>query len=73
MTLPIERTNAILETEKFLYALVRNHNVPADVREHAIHLIRHYPNRLDIHNLIEGFHSDVMSCPLALEDQWRKL
>ena len=48
MTMPSERTQAVLRTERFLLAL-RDPNkyprVPKAVREEASRLLRHYPSK----------------------------
>lgn len=51
MTVPIERTNAVLNTEKFLLDLLRpsvTPRVPKEVRERARSLLRHYPSSFDM-------------------------
>ncbi|MAD01943.1 BPSL0761 family protein [Halopseudomonas pachastrellae] len=44
MTLPHERTRAIVETEKFLKELSRDSGLPHELRAHAKALLRHYPS-----------------------------
>ena len=49
MTLPYERKKAVLNAEQFLKDLMdpmKTPKVPKPVRERAMHLLRHYPNRL---------------------------
>ncbi len=51
MTIPFERTRALIETKSFLLKLAdetREPSVPASVREHARALLRHYPSYCDI-------------------------
>ena len=51
MTMPDERTRAILETRKFLQSLTYPPNtprVPKYVREMARRLLRHYPSNGDV-------------------------
>ena len=51
MTIPCERTRALIETKSFLLKLVdrkRQPPVPKSVREHAKHLLHHYPAYVDI-------------------------
>lgn len=51
MTIPYERTRALIETKSFLLKLVdttRLPRVPRSVREHAEYLLRHYPSYADI-------------------------
>lgn len=51
MTVPIERKNAVVHTEKFLLDLVNpkvTPRVPKAVREEARRLLRHYPSQFDM-------------------------
>lgn len=51
MTIPYERTRAILETRKFLQGLTyppATPRVPKAVREMARQLLRHYPSNGDV-------------------------
>ena len=51
MTIPYERTRALIETKSFLLKLVdteRLPHVPDAVRQHAEYLLRHYPSYADI-------------------------
>ena len=58
MTLPIERTNAVLRTERFLIDLrdpKKYPRVPAGVREEANRLLRHYPTKYDLVYIDDSF------------------
>jgi hypothetical protein len=60
MTLPIERTNAVLRTEKFLMDLrdpKKYPRVPKAVREEAQRLLRHYPSKYDMKYIADSFES----------------
>jgi len=51
MTLPTERTDAVLRTEKFLLDLCNpktTPRVPKEVRDRARSLLRHYPSQYDM-------------------------
>lgn len=51
MTVPIERKNAVIQTEKFLMDLANpkvTPRVPKDIREEARRLLRHYPSKFDM-------------------------
>ena len=51
MTLPYERTRAVVQTEEFLKNLInpkKTPRVPKDVRKQAYSLLRHYPNSIDM-------------------------
>lgn len=61
MTLPIERTNAVLNAERFLIDLQdpkKYPRVPLEVRKEANRLLRHYPtkyNMMCIENSFEAW------------------
>lgn len=58
MTLPIERTNAVLRTEKFLIDLrdpKKYPRVPKAVREEASRLLKHYPSQYNMTYIKESF------------------
>lgn len=48
MTLPYERSRAVIETRSFLSALLANKRVPASVRREASALLRHYPSGYEV-------------------------
>ena len=51
MTLPYERTRAVVQTEEFLSDLInpkKTPRVPKEIRKQAYFLLRHYPNRMDM-------------------------
>jgi len=51
VTVPMERTNAVLNTEQFLLDLLRpsvTPRVPKEIRERARGLLRHYPSTFDM-------------------------
>ena len=55
MTLPYERTRAVINTHAFLVRLLSPYNkngikrIPKAVREEALWLLRHYPRPYDIY------------------------
>jgi hypothetical protein len=58
MTLPIERTNAVLNTEAFLIDLLnpkKTPRVPKEIRKRAARCLRHYPSRYNMTCLTESF------------------
>ena len=58
MTLPIQRTNAVLNVERFLLDLctpLKYPDVPKSVREEAHRLLKHYPTCFDMMYLDESF------------------
>lgn len=58
MTLPNERTNAVLRTEKFLMDLrdpKKYPRVPKAVREEAQRLLRHYPSKYNMKYIADSF------------------
>lgn len=58
MTLPTERTNAVLRTERFLIDLrdpKKYPRVPNAVREEASRCLRHYPSRYNMKYIEDSF------------------
>lgn len=58
MTLPIERTNAVLNVERFLMDLrdpKKYPRVPKAVREEAHRLLRHYPSKYNMKYIADSF------------------
>jgi len=58
MTLPIERTLAVIRTEKFLIDLrdpKKYPRVPKIVREEAHRLLRHYPSKYNMRYIDDSF------------------
>lgn len=58
MTLPIERTNAVVRTEEFLLKLCipsQSPRVPKVIREEARRLLRHYPSKYNMQYIEESF------------------
>lgn len=56
MTVPMERTNAVIWTEQFLKDLCNPQvtpRVPKIVRDQARHLLRHYPTRYEMERIAE--------------------
>ncbi|KAA0945283.1 hypothetical protein FQ186_28765 [Pseudomonas sp. ANT_H14] len=51
MTLPYERTRAIVKTEDFLRELSRDGGLPQDIRSYAKSLLRHYPSAAEVFSL----------------------
>ena len=58
MTLPIERTYAVRNTEQFLLDLCnpkKTPRVPAGIRQQARRLLRHYPTKYDLMYMDDSF------------------
>lgn len=67
MTVPIERTNAVVWTGDFLYDLIdpkKTPRVPKDVRERAKRLLRHYPSAYDMEVIARREDQDLSVSPL---------
>ena len=57
MTVPVERTNAVIWTESFLKDLLdpkATPRVPRSVRQQASRLLRHYPSKWEMDMIAEG-------------------
>lgn len=48
MTLPYERTRAIIQTGAFLIELSKDKSLPDQQRQEARRLLRHYPSRKEV-------------------------
>ncbi|WP_302073453.1 BPSL0761 family protein [Fulvimonas sp. R45] len=64
MTLPYERSRAVIETQKFLTLLLGDSRVPAAVRKEAKWLLRHYPSASQVFQA--GWH-ELVSPTYVLE------
>jgi hypothetical protein len=66
MTTPTERTNAVIETRRFLESLASSEGLTdvSNFQEIAIRLLRHYPNDIDLSVSASAFPS-VWSTPKA--------
>ncbi|PTU01166.1 hypothetical protein DBR45_18945 [Pseudomonas sp. HMWF031] len=48
MTMPTERSRAVVQTREFLIELAQNSSLPDQVRRDAQFLLRHFPTRDDV-------------------------
>ena len=56
MTVPVERTNAVIWTREFLLDLIdtkKTPRVPKVVRTRALHMLRHYPTEFDMKTIAD--------------------
>ena len=56
MTLPYERTRAVVNTQDFLLDLLdhkKTPRVPRAIRKQAHHLLRHYPSEYEMNTISE--------------------
>jgi hypothetical protein len=71
MTMPDERANAVLNTEKFLIQLLNPQltpKVPKPIRQMAGRLLRHYPTRFDLEMVQLHWRNSIMDCPFHVND-----
>jgi hypothetical protein len=54
MTLPYERYNAIVNTEKLLHTILKTPRVPKEIKDFARSCIRHYPTEWDMNRASES-------------------
>jgi hypothetical protein len=52
MTMPHERSRAIVQTQEFLEQLSRDASQSEEVRKSAVYLLRHYPSKSEV--LMQG-------------------
>lgn len=60
MTIPTERTRAVLQTEQFLTSLLdpkETPRVPKSIRQQAKALLRHYPTSYDLKKVARNWDS----------------
>lgn len=53
MTMPDERTRAVIQTYEFLVELSRNPSLPEKVRRDAKFLLQHYPSKADMERAVQ--------------------
>jgi hypothetical protein len=71
MTIPYERANAVLNTERFLIELLNPQltpKVPKPIRQMAGRLLKHYPTRFDLEMVQLHWTNMLMDCPFKIED-----
>lgn len=71
ITIPIERTRAVVGTHEFLKDLVfgKYPRVPKAVKDHAKWCLRHYPSKSDLALTNMGFKNEIAACPFAHPDE----
>ncbi|WP_103073997.1 BPSL0761 family protein [Solilutibacter silvestris] len=75
MTMPDERTRALLWAGGFLIELARDNRLPLDIRRHAVVIARHFPTIEDVSALALFRYSSGPAIGLALPDEvpfWAK-
>jgi hypothetical protein len=68
LTLPVERTRSVIQTEKFLKRLCDpkvTPGLPKTIRAQAKMLLRHYPTVADLHLTHRGWHEKLLAFVLA--------
>ena len=66
MTLPDERTRALIWAGGFLIELARDESLPLSVRQQAVMIARHFPTYEDVSNMAMFRHSSGLG--MGLED-----
>jgi hypothetical protein len=76
MTLPYERTRAVIQTEAFLIEIANGtkyKRVPRDLKYMALSLLRHYPGTSDLKMTHNGWgsklHEFMFECPFGDPDE----
>lgn len=73
MTMPCERTRAVIQVRNFLFRLSSPYledgfkRIPAAVRQEARALLRHYPSVVDLIDPAESFDADLANNLLDAE------
>lgn len=75
MTMPHERTRAVIHTREFLEELSRDSTLAEPIRRTALHLLRHYPSNSEMllvgkiqeryaeQSIITPMFSSTIECP----------
>lgn len=69
MTMPEERTRALLWAGGFLIELARDKSLPVDIRRQAVIIARHFPTIEDVSALAMSIRPSALSIELALPSQ----
>lgn len=70
MTTPHERTRALRQAGELLAQLHRHQDVPQDIREQALRVLRHYPEEWAISSMAEHWQAlGIKSFGLAPENK----
>ncbi|WP_280354377.1 BPSL0761 family protein [Pseudomonas sp. BN414] len=64
MTMPHERTRAVIQTHAFLQRLEGDASLNEDIRGMATQLLRHYPSRAEVQ--LQGLFEEGLSAKLPL-------
>ena len=74
MTLPLERTRALLWSGSFLIELARDKRLPIDVRRTAVAIARHFPTIEDVSEMARIRHASGLGIGLAdpRDIDWRR-
>ncbi|MCY1292573.1 hypothetical protein D9M68_521750 [compost metagenome] len=64
MTMPHERTRAVIQTHEFLKQLERDLSVSEEMRGMANQLLRHYPTRAEV--LLQGLIEEKLPATLGI-------
>lgn len=75
MTMPEERTRALLWAGGFLIELARDERLPLDVRRNAVVIARHFPTIEDVSHMALFRHSSGLGLGLAAPSEapsWAK-
>lgn len=75
MTIPVERTRALLWAGGFLIELARDERLPLDVRQRAVVIARHFPTVGDIGSMAMFRHSSGLGVGLVPPQEagpWRE-
>lgn len=59
MTMPCERTRAVLSAKEFMEELLdpkKTPRIPKSIRQQAYHILRHYPGKFEMEIACEAIH-----------------
>lgn len=72
MTMPSERTRALIWAGGLLIELARDRTLPVSLRRRAVMIARHFPTVEDIELMADSMPSASLGCMLgAVEEEWK--
>lgn len=73
MTMPSERTRALIWAGGLLIELARDRTLPVSLRRRAVVIARHFPTVEDVELMANHMPSGCLGCMLgAIEEEWKR-
>lgn len=73
MTMPSERTRALIWAGGLLIDLARDRTLPVSLRRRAVVIARHFPTVEDVELMADSMPSTSLGCMLGtVEEEWKR-